>query len=204
LPERSDDSKSILEESEDLFLKMRREKGEAEIIKQQRESAMLDNFLTAYLRATGERIDFIEKCESPDFILSRSDRRKFGLELVRVTQYPRLAHFNIATRGQSVDPRIAIEMLECEFYKKDFKRRRPDWKYSDSTILVIELPNISIQEIFPFLSSRHLPDMYHSEFEEIWLMDYTETEAFDDVELFCVTPKIWAGYHPREPKKPYG
>lgn len=203
-PLRSDDSKSILEESEDVFLKMPREKGDTEIIKQQRESVILEYFLAAYFRVTGDRIEFIEKSESPDFILSRSDGRMFGLELVRVTQDPKFAHFNIATRGQSVDPIKAIEMLECEFYKKDYKRRRPDWKYSNSTILVIELPNISIQELLPFLSSKHLPDMYHSEFEEIWLADYTETDAYDDVELFCITPKKWARYYPREPRKPYG
>ena len=98
----------------------------------------------------------------------------------------------------------AVEMIQQVTNDKEQKRTEPDWKVSDSTILVVELRDTRLADIWPCISSEIIPDVYSTGFLEVWLADLSELEAYNDIELFCIKPNEFAGYHRRELEKPYG
>jgi hypothetical protein len=61
-----------------------------------------------------------------------------------------------------------------------------------------------LSEITGCISEECLPDLFAVGFEEVWLADFSEVEAYDNVELFCVRPEELRGYYYRGIQKPYG
>jgi len=84
---------------------------------------------------------------------------------------------------------------------KESKRRQADWKLKDNTILVVQTMDCPLRLLEPELE----PDLFRDHgFEEVWLADYSELEAYDNIELFCLHPTaLWGRYSP-ERGKPYG
>ncbi len=80
-----------------------------------------------------------------------------------------------------------------------------DWKHPQTTILVIELVDIPLDSIVGLLEDKeNLPDALATNFLELWLVDYTGIDAYDNVELFCIYPDHLYGYYQRPFQKPYG
>jgi len=177
-----------------------------ERVKKESEEETLRYFLQAYEGVTRESIEVIEISERPDFICVRKDGSKVGVELVKVTRGdPELIQLDRLVEKQdyiSIDH--ALKMLQQVAAEKEKKRNEPDWTLPEATILVIALTDIPLAEIKHCITPEILPDLYATGFAEVWLADFTGVEAYDNVELFCVRPGDWAGYHPRGIQKPYG
>ena len=177
-----------------------------ERVKKEAEQESLNYFLEAYENITGETLEVIEVTERPDFICIRNDGSKVGVELVKV----RRGHPNDILWDMIIDKQEfmsldqALEMIQEVAAEKERKRNESDWKHTGATILLIELCDIPLAHINSYISSEILPDLYSIGFEEIWLADFTGIEAYDNVELFCVRPEEWKGYHSRGIQKPYG
>ena len=98
----------------------------------------------------------------------------------------------------------ALCMIQRVAYEKEIKRNSSDWKFPNNTILLLELTDIPLSELRYSILPDILPDLYETGFAEIWLVDLTGVEAYDNVELFCVYPEELEGYYPRGIQKPYG
>ena len=177
-----------------------------ERVKKEDEQESLSYFLEAYEIVTGETLEVLEVTERPDFICTRDDGSKVGVELVKV----RRGHPNeilcdkIIEKQDFMSSEHALEMIQAVAAEKESKRNAPDWKLPEATILLIELWDVPLARIEGCISPEILPNLSLTGFEEIWLVDYTGLEAYGNVELFCVRPEKWIGYHSRGLQKPYG
>jgi len=177
-----------------------------ERVKKEAEQESLCYFLDAYKTATGKALEILEVTERPDFICARQNGTRVGVELARV----RRGHPNDILWDELIEKQNfmsqddALEMIQTIANEKEDKRKDPDWKLSESGILVIELRDITLFEIQGYISEEVLPDLYEVGFEEVWIADFSELEAYDNIELFCVKPEDRRGYYPRGMQKPYG
>lgn len=167
----------------------------------------LDYFIDAYEWVTGEQLTELGSCESPDFICARPNGEQVGLELTRVMRDPEEAQLDrFVDRRYEQDPQETLERIFELLEDKDKKRYRNYGNWADKTILVLQLCDCSLRSLRPFLTDDVREDSSGYGFIEIWLADYTEIEAYRDIELFGLFPiKSW-GYHQRQNpyRKPYG
>ena len=175
-------------------------------IKKENEEESLGYFLEAYESVIGESFERVENSERPDFLCTRKDDSKVGIELSKIRRgHPNDIQFDKIIQKQdymSIDH--ALDMIQRVAIEKEKKRNDPDWAFPDATILLFELTDIPLSALWNCINPDILPDLYEIGFIEIWLVDLTGLEAFDNVELFCVRPKKWEGYYPRNLQKPYG
>lgn len=177
-----------------------------ERIKKENEEESLGYFLEAYESIIGKSFEKVEKSERPDFLCTRQDGGEVGIELVKIRRgHPNDVLFDKIVEKQnymSVD--YALDMIQRLAIEKEKKRNDPDWALPGATILLFELTDIPLSELRNCINPGGLPDLYEIGFAEIWLVDLTGLEAYDNVELFCIRPKEWEGYYPRGLQKPYG
>ena len=177
-----------------------------ERIQKEDELENLGYFLDAYKDITGEILELFEITERPDFICSRENGSRTGVELTKITRGdPNIIQWDkIIEKQDFMSFEHALEMIQEVSTIKDKKRVEADWKLPEANILLLELVDIPLAQIRASISQEILPDLYTTGFKEIWLVDFTGLEAYDNVELFCVRPKKWAGYYSRGIQKPYG
>jgi hypothetical protein len=175
-------------------------------IQKEGEAERLAYFLDEYLNITGERIEIIEIAERPDFICSKENGCKIGIELTMITRGdPQIIQYDrIIDKKDFMSPEQAIDMIQQSAILKENKRSKGDWKLPDSNILLIELTDIPLNWIQALISPKFCPDLYSTGFMEVWIADFTGIEAYDNLETYCVQSKEWAGYYPRQMQKPYG
>jgi len=167
----------------------------------------LDYFIDAYKWVTGEQLTELDSGECPDFICTRSNGEKVGVELVRVMRDPEEAQFErIANKKFQADPQETLDRIYGLLDEKDRKRSNTYGHWADKTILVLQLYDCSILSFQPFITNDMKNDFAVYGFVEIWLADYTGIEAYRDIELFGLVPAKWWGYHQRRNpyRKPYG
>lgn len=149
-------------------------------------------FLEEYEKITGKEFVEINSSERPDFLCSEQSQKTVGVELTQVRKkYPEMMGWD------------AIEIIQKIVEKKECKRKEPDWKFSNNSMLIIEFNDIPLNSISDHLNKDNLPDIYQTGFSEIWIVDLTNIEAYHDVELFCFIPETYKGYYPRPFQKPY-
>ena len=177
-----------------------------ERIQKEDELENLGYFLDAYKDITGEMLELLELTERPDFICSRENGSKTGVELTKVTRGdPNIIQLDkIIEKQDFMSFEHAVEMIQEVATAKEKKRIEADWKLPEANILLIELVDITLAQIRASISQEILPDLYSTGFKEIWLADFTGLEVYDNVEFFCVRPKKWVGYYSRGIQKPYG
>ena len=177
-----------------------------ERIQKEGESERLAYFLDEYFNITGERIEVLESTERPDFICSKENGSKIGIELTMVTRgdLQLIQYDKIIEKMDFMSIEDAIDMIQWRAILKEEKRSKGNWKLPDANILVIELTDIPLSWIEHTISSKLFPDLYSTGFMEVWLADFTGIEAYDNIETFCVQPDELEGYYPREFQKPYG
>jgi hypothetical protein len=175
-------------------------------IKKEAEQEALSYFLDAYESATGETLEIIEATERPDFICVRPNGACAGIELVRVMRgHPdEVLWDKLVEKQATISLEVALDMIQRIAKEKEEKRKKPDWKLAETTILVIELRDISLSEIKRCITINILPDLFEGGFEEVWLADCSEIEVDENIELFCIKPEKWRGGYSRGIKKPYG
>lgn len=164
-------------------------------------------FLNAYKEVIKEYLSYnFSRNERPDFICFRPDGTPVGVELVRVMRDPRDAKADYIYRRKAfMDEEEALEMLYHMIDKKDKKRSQLDWDLPDNTILVLQLFDCPISNLY-LLDDSLKKDFGSYGFDEIWIADYTGLEAYSAIELFCLYPSSWWGYYERSnpTQKPYG
>jgi len=172
--------------------------------KKNRESYILGHFVDAYKEIAGTSFIDIEECERPDFTCKRENGEKLGIELVKITRGKQDIFWDSVLKGLVyMDSENALNLLQEHTIRKDNKRRETDWTLSDSTLLLIELVDIPLAEIYRSLTKKDIPDLLINGFLEIWIIDTTGMEAFNNVEIFCVKPEKFHGYYSRGIQKPY-
>lgn len=177
-----------------------------ERVKKEAERESLGYFLEAYESLTGESIEVLEESERPDFICLRKDGCKVGIELVKVTRGnpSHILDVKLIEKQDHMSVDHALSMLEEEVMEKEKKRKESNWRLPESTILIVEITDIPLSEIRGCIKPDVLPALYATGFAEVWLVDFTGVEAYDNIQLFCIRPNEWQGYHPRGLQKPYG
>jgi hypothetical protein len=176
-----------------------------QIGKKEVERSELFYFWDAYKHTTGEQLFELASIECPDFICARPNGERIGVELVNVMRDPESAQFEaIIDKKFQADPQDTMDRI---FGLLDYKERKRS-KYghwADKTILVLQLFDCSISSLKRLLDELKI-DFTDYGFVEIWLADYTGTEAYRDIELFGLVPVRWWGYHQRQNpyRKPYG
>lgn len=178
-----------------------------ERFKKEAETQDLVYFLKSYLNITGKDLQLLEVSERPDFICEDLDGLKYGVELTMITRPPRTRLWDrIVEKKQFMDSENVIELIQLQSIGKNEKRAEEDWSLSENAILVIQLKDISLHELKPFLRIENFPDLYSTNFKEIWLGDYSEIEAFNSITTFCLKPKELFGFYQRSNpyQKPYG
>lgn len=175
-------------------------------MKKEKEQEALNYFLDAYESITGEGLEVLAATERPDFICVRKNGKQVGIELVKVRRgHPNDALWDrIIEKQDFMSLERALEMIQRVANEKEEKRKEPDWKLSESAILIIELRDIPLAGIRNCISNEILPDLFSLGFEEVWLADFSALEAYDNVELFCILPEERRGYYSRGTQKPYG
>jgi len=177
-----------------------------ELVKKEDEKEALEYFLEAYEQITGETLSLLKDSERPDFICERTDGTVVGIELSKVRRsHPNdIMAVEIVFKRNYMLPEAAFKVIQMSLLVKETKRRESSWQLPESTILILELVDIPLIDLKPWLRRESFPDLADTGFLEIWLADYTGLEAYDNVELFCLRPEQWHGYHRRLSQKPYG
>ena len=110
----------------------------------------LDYFVEAYHRVTGVEVNIIQESERPDFIGQLPNNSIIGIELTKITRSdPEIISRNrILEHNEYMLPENAIEMIQRLALLKNEKKSRGNWECPDNTILLIELVDIPLSEIF--------------------------------------------------------
>ena len=164
-------------------------------------------FLEADELTTGDVLKCVRAGESPDFVCVRSDGEEVGVELTRVTRSPdEEFHDRVILRKAHQEAQEALDVAFELLEDKEGKRARLYGEFTNSTILVLQLFDCPLAALMRILDEQLQSDFSENGFLEIWLADYTDVEAYGDVELFGLKPLEWWGYHerPRPGRKPFG
>ncbi len=171
------------------------------------EEIALELFNKEYKHITGLYFENIENSEQPDFIVYRSDGLKLGIELTKVMRDPESAFWDNVFKGEDFfDPLDSLLNLQILILAKDEKRSNLNWKLPNRTILLLQLMDSSLQQVFQMLDEKIIKELNSTGFFEIWVGDYTILEAYGTIQLCCIKPQIWQGLynHINIGKKPYG
>lgn len=177
-----------------------------ERINKESEAESLGYFLEAYETIIGESFIGVKASERPDFIATRKDGSQIGIELSKIRRgHPNdILYDKIIKKKDYMSAYDALCMIQRVAYEKEIKRNSSGWSLPNTTILLLELTDIPLSELRHSIFPDILPDLYETGFAEIWLVDLTGVEAYDNVELLCVYPEELEGYYPRGIQKPYG
>lgn len=178
-----------------------------ERFKKEDETKDLVYFLESYQNATGNKLQLLEASERPDFICEYSNGLKVGVELTMITRHPKARFWDrVLEKRKFMKAEEALELIQLQTVEKDNKRAEKNWTFSKKTILVIQLKDISLSKLKPFLQVENFPDLYSTKFKEIWLGDYSEVEAYNSINTFCLKPMENFGFfHRSNPyQKPFG
>jgi len=182
-----------------------KEKGKKEI-----EGNHLELFLEAYEEATGNRLRYHPYCsrnECPDFICTRQNGETVGIELTQVMMNPSDASWARIIKGYcEQEPFDALFGISRLIEKKEETRSANYGRWTNNTILLLELMDCSLISLRNNISKELQKDFSQHGFAEVWLGDYTGVDAYGDIELFGLFPPKWWGYYPRinPERKPYG
>lgn len=173
--------------------------------KKAKEEEALFLFLELYNDITGNNLELLESYERPDFICVLQNGNLVGVELTKVRRsHPNDILFDKINKKQHfMSPDQALDKIQQLIISKDKARNNPDWKFSEATILILELVDIPLANIKHFLSEVFIPEISLNGFEEIWLVDFSEIQAYGSIEMFCLRSYTWKGYYSRGMQKPY-
>ncbi len=176
-------------------------------LKKDNETRILNYFNTTYEKVVGDSLEIIKSDERPDFICKRKDGTLVGVELVQV----RRSHPNDVIYDQCINknltmhPTQTLDIIPYIIYNKAEKIKSKDWSLPEKTILIIHLSESPLWEINEaILTDESLPDLEAYGFIEIWMADFSEIDAYNNIELLCLFPTTIRGYYERPLQKPYG
>lgn len=160
----------------------------------------LQLFLDAYRCATGETLGDMCGGETPDFLGYDERGRSIGIELTSLRFSPGERHLRrILTPGaDDIDAWYELCRLVEKKQRVLLKGR---WPACERKILVIAMVDASIVGIAVGTDKPKKGD-----FDEVWLADHTQIDAFGTVDLFAALHPRLSGYFATgdQGQKPYG
>jgi hypothetical protein len=153
-----------------------------ELGKREIEREHLELFLDAYQLATGETFSEMYDSETPDFIGRDEAGRIVGIEITQLRFSPDQRHMRRIYPPESHEMDAWWRLLEL-MHQKDQKLPKGHWLQCDRKILVIMLVDVSIDAVAAGTETGR-PD--EGGFDEVWLADHTQVEAFGAVDLFAI------------------
>jgi hypothetical protein len=172
--------------------------------KKMAEEMDLEVFLRAYALATGEVFVGAAASETPDFIGEDVEGNLVGIELTQLKFDPdHMFWRRTFDREEWVDHNDAHWRIIELIAKKSATLSRGGWPRCARRILVIQLIDSPPDELLPNLVTDR-PN--GTDFDEIWLADYTQLHVFGGVDLFPILHATLEGLFPvaSEDRKPYG
>jgi hypothetical protein len=158
-----------------------------ELGKREIEREHLGLFLDAYQLATGETFSEIYDSETPDFIGRDEAGRIVGIEIAQLRFSPDEKHMRRIDPPEPHDTDAWWRLLEL-MHQKDQKLQSGRWPQCERKILVIILVDAAIGAI---TAGTETDRPNEDGFDEVWLADYTQVEAFGAVDLFAIVhPKL--------------
>lgn len=172
--------------------------------KRAREQEDLELFIEAHELATGEAFADLTGGETPDFTADDAEGRVVGVEITTFRFEQDARFFRRISASRLFDPE-ACSWLSDLVEKKSGTLTDGRWPNCDRKILVIMMVDISIVDIVAAAGlETHEPD--EGGFDEIWLADRTQLDAFGAVDLFAVVHPTLQGHFAtgNRGQKPYG
>ncbi len=171
------------------------------------EESAFGYFTEAYEYVTGRTLAIISCSESPDFICQCSSKEQpLGLELTKVMRDPESRRWDTTLfKKDFLEPSDAIALIWGTAHRKAELKKKNRWPNSNNIILVLQLIDTPLRHIKTCLTDDLINDFASLDFMEIWLADYSEIDAYGDIELFGLYPQQWRGYHqrPNPYRKPF-
>ena len=162
-------------------------------------------FLEAYAEATGEPLTLEAPSERPDFLCRRPTGNLVGVELTRAMRNPEPTQADLILSNEYfAGPHDTLDRIVGTIERKEGKRSTGEWTCRDSTILVLQVdcPLSSLASVLEGQGPEEFAEGHG--FEEIWVTDQSELDAYGAVEVFCLYPEELWGYYERDRGKPYG
>jgi hypothetical protein len=178
-----------------------------QIGKKEEEGIALGYFLEAYEFATGVQLKYtplVSHSERPDFVCQAPTGELVGVEITKVMMPPLIPLADSTQQHQYKYE--ACKALCTVVEEKETKRRSPDWKIPNNSILVLQIFDTDY-ELAAFLLDAYLrQDFQGFGFREIWIANHASVEPYGGVTLFGLYPEQWWGPHERwnQWAKPYG
>ena len=174
--------------------------------KKEQELEVLEYFNPIYEIVTNDFLEIVELSERPDFICKRKNGNLIGVEITQVRRgHPNdVFHDKFVNNNNNLHPTESISIIQYLLHAKEKKRESNGWGLPEETILIIQLKESPLWEMANTLTGDFFPDIPMYGFCEIWLADFSEIEAYNNVELFCLFPHVLYGYYKRPMQKPYG
>jgi len=159
-----------------------------ELGKRENEREHLALFIDAYRLATGEALLEMYDSETPDFIGQDEVGRIVGIEITQLRFSPDERHMH---RIYPLDPyeMDAWWRLLQLMHQKHQKLSKGRWPQCDRKILVIMLVDVSMDAV----ATGTETDRDGAGFDEVWLADHTQVEAFGAVDLFAIVHPMLEG-----------
>jgi hypothetical protein len=150
----------------------------------------VERFLRARKSATGEALSLVSDSEAPDFICRRPNGEVVGVEHTRILYNPERDEIRqyLGTYDPDSDNFQVLWGSAVALAKKEAKRRKPHWKYPDSTILVLDLIGHTRIESWPEDDTLS-DDFKDSGFIEVWISDHSSIETHGEVMAIGLFPK---------------
>lgn len=151
----------------------------------------LDLFLEAYELATGETLTDVAGGETPDFIGEDAAGHSVGIEIttLRFEQDERfLRRINPPEPGNLDAWMRLVELMR----KKTRKLGIGSWAECDRKILVIVMVDVSLADLAAGGLQTDQPEL--GSFDEVWLADRTQLDAFGAVDLFALAHATLRGH----------
>src|SRR5436853_1857852 len=162
----------------------------------------LSAFLIAYERETGAPLRSVDSGESPDFICARPNGRRIGVELTKVyvSCYieRRIGLGSYYRYVLGLDPITGYDIADkvsARAYLKTEKVRSGVLTLK-TNILVLQTYDLPLSEIAAALDDLAADIATSSAFREIWVADFCDASPFREIDLYCIRPTHFRGYHP--------
>lgn len=173
--------------------------------KKESEVEDIEAFLAAYPRATGEELNLVKVCESPDAVCTRPDGSIVGVEITTVRRSPEMAFLEATDHRDEMDCEEAFDEIVRLTEQK--ARVRPKFT-AETNILVLAICESDFARVVSLACLVPVEDWAAGGFAEIWLADFRDIRngAHREVRLFGLYPEHYRTLTGRSEydQKPYG
>jgi hypothetical protein len=175
---------------------------DSDLGKREIEREHLGLFLEAYEAATGEVFEALVDSETPDFV-GRDERGKIvGIEITQLRFGPEDRHMRRIFPPGPFDADAWWRLLDL-MHQKEQTLSKGRWHHCDRKILVILPLDCSLDAV---VGGADTDTPEEDGFDEVWLVDHTQVEAFGGADLFPVVhPELEGEFDvASRDRKPFG